>query len=162
MSIFLFVTDFYVEQLAVVKLDRIRTCRYGTLTMIFSSLAVSLLWVKTATVANSSVWFGRTIEIEEHQLSGGVVFSVVMFAFATDLLSSPIKQRSGAFIGYSQEGTPLFNLTHQKSKSLLLILKSSLRDVLAEPDSRQIFYFLCINLVSMMNENEIRSVFYSI
>lgn len=158
-SIFLFVTDFYVEQLAIVKLDRIRTCRYGTLTMIFSALAVSLVWVKTATVANSSVWFGRTIEIEEHQLSGGVVFAVVMFAFATDLLSSPIKQRSGAFIGYSQEGVPLFNLTHQKSQSLLLILKSSLRDILAETDSRQIFYFLCINLVSVNNRKEIEIYF---
>jgi hypothetical protein len=72
-----------------------------------------------------------------------------MFGFATDLLSNPIKQRSGAFIGYSQEGVPLFNLTHQKSQSLLIILKSSLRDILAESDSRNIFYFLCINLVSM-------------
>jgi zinc transporter 5/7 len=143
--------DFYVEQIAIVKLDRIRTFRYGTLTIIFSALIVSLVWVKTATIANSSLWFGRTIEIEEHELSGGVVFAIVMFAFATDLLLSPVKQRSGAFIGYSQEGVPLFNLTHQKSQSLLLILKSSLRDILAESDSRKIFYFLCINLVSIMN-----------
>ena len=120
------------------------------------ALIVSLLWVKTATVANSTVWFGRTIQVEEHELSGGVVFAVVMFAFATDLLSSPIKQRSGAFIGYSQEGAPLFNLTHQKSQSLLLIIKSSLRDILAETDSRNIFYFLCINLVSNYEEYEIR------
>jgi zinc transporter 5/7 len=146
--------DFYVEQLAVVKLDRIRTFRYGTLTIIFTALIVSLLWVKTVTVANSSVWFGRTIQIEEHELSGGVVFAVVMFAFATDLLSSPIKQRSGAFIGYNQEGAPLFNLTHQRSQSLLLILKSSLRDILAESDSRNIFYFLCINLVSIKNRKK--------
>jgi zinc transporter 5/7 len=143
--------DFYVEQIAIVKLDRIRTFRYGTLTIIFSALIVSLLWEKTATVANSSIWFGRTIQIEEHELSGGVVFAIVMFAFATDLLLSPVKQRSGAFIGYNQEGVPLFNLTHQKSQSLLLILKSSLRDILAESDSRNIFYFLCINLVSIMN-----------
>ncbi|CAF1361971.1 unnamed protein product [Adineta steineri] len=145
-SIFIFVSDFYVEQIAIVKLDRIRTYRYGTLTMIFAGLIASLVWVKTAAVANSNAWFGRTINVEEHELSGGVVFAVVMFAFATDLLLSPLKQRSGAFIGYSQEGVPLFNLTHQKSQSLLLILKSSLRDVLAEYDSRQIFYFLCINL----------------
>jgi hypothetical protein len=148
-SIFLFVSDFYVEQLAVVKLDRIRTFRFGTLTMIFSGLILSLLWIKTAVVANSSVWFGRAIQVEEHELSGGVVFAVVMFAFATDLLLSPIRQRSGAFIGYSQEGVPLFNLTHQRSQSLMLILKSSLRDILAESDSRNIFYFLCINLVSL-------------
>jgi zinc transporter 5/7 len=148
-SVFLFVIDFYVEQIALVKLDRMRTFRYGTLTMIFSGLLASLLWAKTVTVASNNVWFGRTIDVEEHELSGGVVFAVVMFAFATDLLASPIRQRSGAFIGYSQEGVPLFNLTHQRSQSLLLILKSSLRDILAESDSRNIFYFLCINLVRM-------------
>ncbi len=72
-----------------------------------------------------------------------------MFAFATDLLLSPIKQRSGTFIGYNQEGVPLFNLTHQKSQSLLLTLKASLRDILAESDARKIFFkFFCINLVS--------------
>jgi zinc transporter 5/7 len=141
--------DFYAEQLAIVKLERIRTFRYGTLTMIFSALIASLIWIKTATIASNHIWFGRTIQVEEHELSGGVVFAVVMFAFATDLLLSPIKQRSGAFIGYNLEGVPLFNLTHQKSQSLVLILKSSLRDILAESDSRQIFYFLCINLVSM-------------
>jgi hypothetical protein len=59
--------------------------------------------------------------------------------FATDLLLSPIKQRSGTFIGYNQEGVLLFNLTHQKSQSLLLILKASLRDILAESDARKIF-----------------------
>lgn len=145
-SIFVFISDFYVEQMSIVKLDRVRTFRYGTLTMIFSSLILSLLWIKSAAVANSSAWFGRLIQIEEHELSGGVVFAVVMFGFATDLLTSPIRQRSGAFIGYSQEGVPLFNITQQKSQSLLLILKSSLRDILAENDSRKIFYFLCINL----------------
>ncbi|UJR09931.1 hypothetical protein I4U23_014153 [Adineta vaga] len=145
-TLFVFVLDFYVEQIAIVKLDRVRTFRYGTLTMIAAGLIVSLIWVKTVTVANSNAWLGRTMDIEEHVLSGGVIFAVVMFAFATDLLSSPIRQRSGAFIGYSQEGVPLFNLTHQKSQSILLIIRSSLRDVLAESDSRQIFYFLCINL----------------
>ncbi|CAF4212283.1 unnamed protein product, partial [Rotaria magnacalcarata] len=102
------------------KLDRTHTYRYGTLTIIFSALLVSFIWVKTASVTSSNVWFGRMIQVEEHELSGGVVFAVVMFAFATDLLLSPMRQRSGAFIGYNQEGVPLFNLTHQKSQSLLL------------------------------------------
>jgi zinc transporter 5/7 len=117
--------------------------------MIIGALVASVLWTKIAAV---SAWFmshERSIQAEEHELSGGVVFAVVMFAFATDLLSSPIKQKSGAFIGYSQDGVPVFNLTHQKSQSVLLILRSSLRDILGEPDSRQIFYFLCINLVSI-------------
>ncbi|CAF1119640.1 unnamed protein product [Rotaria sp. Silwood1] len=146
-TIFLFILDFYVEQLAIIKLDRIRTFRYGTLTMIFSALIVSFIWVKTVRITSNNIWFGRIIQVEEHELSGGVIFAVVMFGFATDLLISPIKQRSGAFIGYNQEGVPLFNLTQQRSQSLLLILKSSLRDILAESDSRKIFYFLCINLM---------------
>ena len=117
--------------------------------MIGSALITTFLWTKSATVtSNHAAWFAGQIEAEEHALSGGVVFAIVMFIFATDLLSSPIKQHSGAFIGYSQDGAPVFNLTHQRSQSLLLILKSSLRDILAESDSRKIFYFLCINLVS--------------
>ncbi len=147
-------SDFYVEQVAVVKLDRLRTFRYGTYTMIGGAFLASVLWTKSAIVtSHSSVWFGRNIgqiELEEHALSGGVVFAIVMFVFATDLLSSPIQQRSGSFIGYSQDGMPVFNLTQQRSQSLLLILRSSFRDILAESDSRKIFYFLCINLVSKM------------
>ena len=147
-AVFLFVLDFYVEQFAIVKLERMRTFRYGTFIMVFSALMLSILWMKTTNASYNHIWFGQMIQIGEHELSGGVIFAIVMFAFATDLLSSPIKQRSGAFIGYNQEGVPLFNLTQQKSQSLLLILKSNLRDILAESDSRKIFYFLCINLVS--------------
>jgi zinc transporter 5/7 len=120
--------------------------------MIGSALIATFLWTKSATVtSHTPVWFAGNIgqiEEEEHALSGGVVFAIVMFIFATDLLTSQIKQRSGAFIGYGQDGAPVFNLTHQRSQSLLLILRSSLRDILAESDSRRIFYFLCINLVS--------------
>jgi zinc transporter 5/7 len=154
--ILLFVSDFYVEQVAVVKLDRLRTFRYGTFIMIGGALIATFFWTKSAAVtSNNSVWFVGNIgqiESEEHALSGGVVFAIVMFIFATDLLLSPIKQRSGAFIGYSQDGAPVFNLTQQRSQSLLLILRSSLRDILAESDSRRIFYFLCINLVSDMRK----------
>ena len=150
-SLFLFVFDFYVEQMAIVKMDRVRTCQYGTLTMIVGALVVSILWFKSTVAGHEATsWLGgarQLVETEEHELSGGVVFAVVMFAFATDLLSSPIKQRSGSFIGYGQDGLPVFNLTHQRSQSLLLLIRSGLRDVLAEYDSRQIFYFLCINLV---------------
>ena len=145
-SMILFVGDFYVEQISITKLDQIRTFRYGTLLMIGSALIATFLWTKTI-----SVWFvgsNGQIEEEEHALSGGVVFAIVMFSFATNLLSSPLKQRSGAFIGYNQDGAPVFNLTHQRSQSVLLIIQSSLRDILGESDSRKIFYFLCINLVS--------------
>lgn len=120
--------------------------------MIIGALLVSTLWLKTATNdAKNSQWFPRSsssTQTKEHELSGGVVFAVVMFAFATDLLSSPVQQRSGAFIGYAQDGSPRFNIAHERSQSILLLIRTSLRDILAETDSRQIFYFLCINLVS--------------
>ena len=77
-----------------------------------------------------------------------MVFAIVMFIFATDLLLTPVKQSFGGFIGYGQDGSPIFNAPHQKSQSLMFIFRSSLRDILAESDSRNIFYFLCINLVS--------------
>ena len=130
MSILLVVFDFYVEQIAVVKLERLRTLRYGTFAMIGGLRLGSFLWTRSATMFNcNSASFGRNvekIESEEHALSGGVVFAVVMFISATDLLSGPIKQPSGTFIGYSQDGVLLFNLTYQRSQSLLPFLRSSL------------------------------------
>lgn len=151
-SVFLFVLDFYVEQVSMVKLDRVRTCQYGTFTLIFGALFASLIWGKsTPSFDDKTIWFNSN-NAQEHELSGGVVFAVVMFAFATDLLSRPSRQRSGALIGYGQDGLPVFNQTHQRSQSLIFILKSSLKDILAESDSRQIFYFLCINLVSEREE----------
>ncbi|CAF4161617.1 unnamed protein product [Adineta steineri] len=151
LSILIFVSDFYVEQVAVVKLERLRTFRYSTFIMIGSAIIASFLWTKSVTIAkDKSVSFTKNIiknEFEEHALSGGVVFAIVMFVFATDLLSKPVQQRSGAFIGYSQDGMPVFNVTQQKPQSLLFIIRTSLREILAETDSRKIFYFLCINLM---------------
>lgn len=145
--------------MSIVKLERLRTFRYGTYIMIASALIVTFLWTKSATITSENpAWFAGKIsqgEPEEHALSGGVIFAIVMFVFATDLLASTIKQRSGAFIGYGQDGAPVFHLTNQKSQSLLLLLKSSLKEILAESDSRRIFYFLCINLVSSLLKNYI-------
>ena len=146
-SLFIFVFDFYVEQTSIVKFDRVRTCYYGTLMMIIGGLITSIVWMKN----EENSWLkpiSPASKNEDHQLSGGVVFAVVMFSFATDLLSSPIKQRSGAFIGYAADGSRLYKFPQERSQSIMLLIRSSLRDVLAETDSRQIFYFLCINLVS--------------
>jgi zinc transporter 5/7 len=119
--------------------------------MIGGALIASFLWTNSVTVINdSSGWLRENIGggEEEHALSGGVVFAIVMFIFATDLLLSPTKQAFGGLIGYGPDGIPIFNTPQPKSQSLVFILRSSLRDILAESDSRNIFYFLCINLVS--------------
>ena len=71
-SILLFVSDFYVEQVSIVKLERLRTFRYGTFVMIGSALIATFLWTKSGTVANNNpIWFTGNIgeiEPEEHAL----------------------------------------------------------------------------------------------
>ncbi|CAF0859794.1 unnamed protein product, partial [Didymodactylos carnosus] len=148
-SIFLFVFDFYSEQISLSKLDKPRTYRYSTYTMILGALIINVFWG-----GNISTSYINSISNEvyqqpsEHALSGGVVFAIVMLLFSTDLLSSPLKTHSGAFIGYSPQGTPLFNAAQRSSsQSLVTTLKLGLREILAQSDSRKIFYFLCINLM---------------
>jgi len=54
-------------------------------------------------------------------------------------------------VGYSPEGTPLYNFMgdalQHTSQSLPRFIQESLKQILEEYDSRQIFYFLCLNLV---------------
>lgn len=152
-TVLMFVADFYVEQVATIKLDRLRTVRYSTWGMIGSALIVSLLWTQPKTmITDGSVRLidkVRDIELGEHALSGGVVFAVLMFTFATDLLLTAAQQRSGIFIGYGHDGMPLLSVPPQRSQPWFFFLCSSLPDILAATDSRRIFYFLCINLVSI-------------
>ncbi|CAB1332715.1 unnamed protein product [Coregonus sp. 'balchen'] len=87
----------------------------------------------------------------EHVLSGGVLVSAVFFIMADSILSSPSKKgQKGTLVGYSPEGTPLYNFMgdalQHTSQSLPRFIKDSLKQILEEYDSRQIFYFLCLNL----------------
>lgn len=71
---------------------------------------------------------------------------------ASSILSSPSKKgQTGTLVGYSPEGTPLYNFMgdalQHTSQSLPRFIKDSLKQILEEYDSRQIFYFLCLNLV---------------
>ncbi|NXX96704.1 ZNT5 protein, partial [Centropus bengalensis] len=73
------------------------------------------------------------------------------FLAAANILSSPSRKgQKGTLIGYSPEGTPLYNFMgdalQQSSQSLPRFIKESLKQILEEYDSRQIFYFLCLNL----------------
>ncbi|KAK2117951.1 hypothetical protein P7K49_004838, partial [Saguinus oedipus] len=69
-----------------------------------------------------------------------------------NILSSPSKRgQKGTLIGYSPEGTPLYNFMgdafQHSSQSIPRFIKESLKQILEESDSRQIFYFLCLNLL---------------
>lgn len=70
---------------------------------------------------------------------------------ADSILSAPSsKGQKGTLVGYSPEGTPLYNFMgdalQHTSQSLPRFIKESLKQILEEYDSRQIFYFLCLNL----------------
>ena len=75
------------------------------------------------------------------------------FVTATMILGFPVLKTNakGSLVGYTASGLPLYNFTgdalHRTSQSVVTISKSILRQILEEYDSRQIFYYLCINLV---------------
>ena len=71
---------------------------------------------------------------------------------ATYILTSPNKGSKGSLVGYSASGLPLYSFAgdalHKTSQSVLTTLKNGMRQILESSDSRRIFYFLCVNLVS--------------
>ena len=86
-SIFLFLSDFYMEQYLIPKLGRKPTLRYGTLGIIVSVPVISLLWIKmTRMISNYSIWFGIEVDnIEdedgEHLLSSEIIFCYCIIYF---------------------------------------------------------------------------------
>ena len=73
---------------------------------------------------------------------------------ATYTLTQPLRSGSGrgSLVGYSAAGPPLYNFAgdalQRTSQSVMVLARSGLRQILEESDSRRIFYFLCVNLVS--------------
>lgn len=66
---------------------------------------------------------------------------------ATRLLSRPSpRMTKGNLIGYTTGGLPIYNF--QTPQSVLTTVQSLLRQIVEQSESRQIFYFLCLNLVS--------------
>lgn len=81
---------------------------------------------------------------------------LLFLSVAANILSSPSKRgQKGTLIGYSPEGTPLYHFMgdafQHSSQSVPRFIKESLKQILEESDSRQIFYFLCLNLVRFLN-----------
>ena len=60
------------------------------------------------------------------------------------MLSYPGRGNGRTLIGYSASGLPLYSGEVYPTNWI----KESLHSILINPDSRRIFYFLCLNLVS--------------
>ncbi|XP_031466014.1 zinc transporter 5 isoform X2 [Phasianus colchicus] len=148
---FVVILDFYVESICSVKMESSKCARYGSFLIFVSALLFGNFWTHPITDQLRAMNRPAHHESTEHVLSGGVVVSAVFFILSANILSSPSRKgQKGTLIGYSPEGTPLYNFMgdaiQQSSQSLPRFIKESLKQILEEYDSRQIFYFLCLNL----------------
>ncbi|OXB80874.1 UNVERIFIED_CONTAM: hypothetical protein H355_016891 [Colinus virginianus] len=151
---FVVILDFYVESICSVKMESSKCARYGSFLVFISALLFGNFWTHPITDQLRAMNKPAHHESTEHVLSGGVVVSAVFFILSANILSSPSRKgQKGTLIGYSPEGTPLYNFMgdaiQQSSQSLPRFIKESLKQILEEYDSRQIFYFLCLNLENL-------------
>ncbi|XP_047229263.1 zinc transporter 5 [Girardinichthys multiradiatus] len=145
------ILEFYVEAVCTAKMEAPRCARYGAFALFLSALMLANFWTHPLTDQLRSMSKPPQQVSTEHVLSGGVIVSSVFFIMASSILSSPSnKGQKGTLVGYSPEGTPLYNFMgdalQHTSQSLPRFIKDSLKQILEEYDSRQIFYFLCLNL----------------
>nr|KAF6356030.1 solute carrier family 30 member 5 [Myotis myotis] len=146
------ILDFYVDAICSVKIEVNKCARYGSFTIFVSALLFGNFWTHPITDQLRAMNRAAHQESTEHVLSGGVVVSAIFFILSANILSSPSKRgQKGTLIGYSPEGTPLYNFMgdafQHSSQSIPRFIKESLKQILEENDSRQIFYFLCLNLL---------------
>uniref|UniRef100_A0A8B9KGW6 Zinc transporter n=1 Tax=Astyanax mexicanus TaxID=7994 RepID=A0A8B9KGW6_ASTMX len=145
------ILDFYVESICMAKLEAPRCARYGSIFLFLSGLLLANFWTHPLTDQLRAMSKPGQQTSTEHVLSGGVLVSAFFFIMSDSILSSPSKKgQKGTLVGYSPEGIPLYNLMgdalQHSSQSLPRFIKDSLKQILEEYDSRQIFYFLCLNL----------------
>uniref|UniRef100_A0AAQ6A409 Zinc transporter n=1 Tax=Amphiprion ocellaris TaxID=80972 RepID=A0AAQ6A409_AMPOC len=145
------ILEFYVEAICCAKMETPRCARYGAIALFLSALLLANFWTHPLTDQLRSIGKPPQQVSTEHVLSGGVLVSAIFFIMSSSILSSPSKKgQKGTLVGYSPEGTPLYNFMgdalQHTSQSLPRFIKDSLKQILEEYDSRQIFYFLCLNL----------------
>lgn len=77
-AIFVFVIDYYVENISIQKLETHRCARISMFTTVFVALVIGVFWKNSFQPFSDS---SKNSITEDHQMSGGVVFSVVLFLF---------------------------------------------------------------------------------
>ncbi|GFO13665.1 Zinc transporter 5-like [Plakobranchus ocellatus] len=148
--LFVGVFDFYIDGLATSHLQPIKTALLTPMAIFSTAIFLSLTWTHPYVTRVTSMHKLSDIITEDHVLSAGVIFSALAFLLATRMLLSRGRASKGNFIGYTTAGLPLYSISSEAlqktSQSILSVLKSGLRQILEDADSRKIFYFLCINL----------------
>lgn len=151
MSLFIYVLDFYVDSYVSNKTESNFASKHGSTFVFTTSMGLSFIWNYPHLVKVMVVDQIKTFVEQEHALSWGVIIAYCLFVIATHSLTSPLISNKGSFIGYSTVGSPLYSLTGENLKktsmSMVTVTKNVIRDIIANNDSRKIFYFLCLNLL---------------
>ncbi|PFX34488.1 Zinc transporter 5 [Stylophora pistillata] len=138
-----FIFDFYIESFCVAKLESLKTGKIGSIASFLSAVIIALLWDKPWVWSMHEWHHGK--QSEPHLVSAGTLFAAFFFVLASRLLSRPSpRMTKGNLIGYTTGGLPIYNF--QTPQSVLTTAQSLLRQIVEQSESRQIFYFLCLNL----------------
>ncbi|XP_073242547.1 proton-coupled zinc antiporter SLC30A5-like isoform X3 [Porites lutea] len=138
-----FIFDFYIESFCLAKLESTRTGKVGSIASFLSAVILSFLWDQPWAWSMHEWHHGKPTE--PHLVSAGTLFAAFFFVLATRLLSRPsLRMTKGNLIGYTTGGLPIYN--YQTPQSVLNTVQSLLRQIVEQSESRQIFYFLCLNL----------------
>ncbi|KAF5912017.1 hypothetical protein HPG69_003291 [Diceros bicornis minor] len=119
---FVMILDFYVDSICSIKMEVSKCARYGSFPIFISALLFGNFWTHPITDQLRAMNKATHQESTEHVLSGGVVLPT-----SYHLLLREDRKHS--------------------SQSIPRFIKESLKQILEENDSRQIFYFLCLNLL---------------
>uniref|UniRef100_A0A0K0CWF7 Proton-coupled zinc antiporter SLC30A5 n=1 Tax=Angiostrongylus cantonensis TaxID=6313 RepID=A0A0K0CWF7_ANGCA len=136
--------------LLAMKTSHIDSFIYFTTLLLVAAIFVMVLDFYAESIL-AWLWYSGQ-GLEEHFITSGVIVSVVVFILASISLTSSNapKYRGGELIGMSDTGLPLFAykeaFLQRTSRSLFLFIKDTLQEILANSDSRRIFWFLCVNL----------------
>lgn len=127
------VVYFYTDSIAKQHIDSYQLAAFTTFLPIFVSLGVSIyLEYESPTM--------------QHGLSVGVVLASIFLLLATLFLTRSSQSSQGLLIGYSAAGLPLYS-TQVSPPTSINWIRPLLGQVIENPDSRRIFYFLLLNLV---------------
>lgn len=139
---FVMIVDFYTEHICFqhVADPVMAIARWSPITMFLASLFIAWFWLEGAAMGHG------------HAISAGILITAACFCIASYVLTSQNSPRSmgGHFIGISEDGMPLYThgeaFLQKTSRSLLRFCRETLKEILANNDSRRIFWFLCANL----------------
>nr|AKN21624.1 slc30a-4 [Schmidtea mediterranea] len=151
------ILDFYINSITVNKYGNQFIGSYGNMIMSFSGVLLSIFWNHPYTTSKTMLHKVaiEMSDVSDHQLSIGVIISVLLIVYACNLLASSYnrsKANKGNIVGYSKTGLPLYTFSageeflHRTGQSIVSHLHKTLVEILSDDSSRRIFYYLCINL----------------